>query len=525
MAPPHQQPAAVAAAEPKRPQQISIAFALSVVMSKPENMKINEYVRLFLQHVAKGRRENAISSVYRHLDRSSYWRSEYERLGDALKASEAEVVDLRREVEALKAKGTGEAARPSTSAVAKKRKKAVDEDVIPVPRDPKKAKRDASPVRRPGEVEIEKDFEFADVGEVGNILMRNLFQVHSALKSQHRAEPDILAHHLVRAASSLPHVVQATVEQLPKRFLTGTDLLKTNLTAAARVVAILMVGINRLNNVAGGAEVQGQVIYAFVQMFGTLLNNIELVAEAEAKKPPPTDADRYTKTPKGKPKAQPKNAGNMKDIPTLNNITILITSLLDQLDPKIEVHKSLFEGFAYKALEKIGGRLYSSVFGRPRGRSIDAEIAATRLEDDIEDTTDLDPETTQQQLDSKKARLEAPYLIHLLTRIMTAAPLHLNPKALDRFNKPKKVSKKDPKGALVLAAKDRLQKTLVNCVFGMEGVGEDDDLRQCLKLPSAVGAKKVEMPKVKEAEAEEWFKQEVWRLLGWDVLGREQVEG
>ncbi|KAH9829204.1 mitochondrial large ribosomal subunit YmL35 [Teratosphaeria destructans] len=525
MAPPHQRLAAVAAAEPRRPQPISIAFAFSVVRSKPANMKINDYVRLFLQHVAKGRRENAISSVYRHLDLSSYWRSQYERLGDALEASEAEVVDLRREVEALKSKGTGEVTRPGTGAGAKKRKKVVDEDVIPVPRDPKKAKRDASPARRPGGIEIEKDFEFADVGEVGNILMRHLFQVHLALKSHSRAEPDILAHHLVEAASSLPQVVRATVDQLPKRFLTSTDLLKTNLTAAARVVVTLMVGFNRLNSVAGGAEVQGQVIYAFVQMFGSFLNNIELVAEAEAGKPPPTDFERCAKTLKGKPKAPPKNAGNMNDTPTLNSITVFITSILDQLDPKIEVHSSLFEGFAYKALQKIGARLYISVFGRPRGRSIDAEIAATRLEDDIEDTTDVGPETIKQQVDSKKARLEAPYLIHLLTRIMTAAPSHLNPHGFERFSKPKKVSKKDPKGALVLAAKESLQNTLVNCVFGMEGVGEDGDLKQCLRLPSAMSAKKVEMPKVKEADSEEWFTQEVWRLIGWDVLGRKQVEG
>lgn len=51
-----------------------------------------EYIRLLRQHVAKGRRENAISSVYRHLDRSSFWRSEYERLKDALLAAEGESV-------------------------------------------------------------------------------------------------------------------------------------------------------------------------------------------------------------------------------------------------------------------------------------------------------------------------------------------------------------------------------------------------------------------------------------------------
>jgi hypothetical protein len=31
----------------------------------------------------------------------------------------------------------------------------------------------------------------------------------------------------------------------------------------------------------------------------------------------------------------------------------------------------------------------------------------------------------------------------------------------------------------------------------------------------------VTVPRVKEVEVGEWFQGEVWRLLGWEVLGRE----
>lgn len=123
-----------------------------------------EYIRLLRQHIAKGRRENAISSAHRHLDRSSYWRSEYERVKHALQIAEGEAVDLRMEVERLKVRA--ENAKPATTA-AKKRKKAGDEDIIPVPRDPKRAKREASPVRRAGDVDVGRDFDFLEVGEIG----------------------------------------------------------------------------------------------------------------------------------------------------------------------------------------------------------------------------------------------------------------------------------------------------------------------------------------------------------------------
>lgn len=88
---------------------------------------------------------------------------------DALRASEGESVDLRREVDALRTKL--ENAKPSTGAT-KKRKKALDEDVVPVPRSPKKAKRDASPARRgrAPDVDVERDFDFSDVGEIGECI-------------------------------------------------------------------------------------------------------------------------------------------------------------------------------------------------------------------------------------------------------------------------------------------------------------------------------------------------------------------
>lgn len=50
----------------------------------------------------------------------------------------------------------------------KKRKK-VDEDVVMVCRDPKKSKRDASPSRTAptAAVDVERDFDFSDVGKIG----------------------------------------------------------------------------------------------------------------------------------------------------------------------------------------------------------------------------------------------------------------------------------------------------------------------------------------------------------------------
>ncbi|KAK5113753.1 hypothetical protein LTR85_010770 [Meristemomyces frigidus] len=508
--------------QPKRPNDKAIAFAISIVLSKPEELSVREYIRLLCQHVAKGRRENAISSVYRHLDRSSFWRSEYERLKETLLAAEGESVDLRREIDTLKAKV--ENARPVSPT--KKRKK-VDENVVMVPRDPKKARRDASPRRALPDtnVDIERAFDFSDVGEIGNILMRRLFQVHAVLKSHHRTEASVLAHHLIRAASALPQVVHQVVEQSSKRTITGPDLLKSNLTAAGRAVASLIVGITRLGHLTDGTEVLGQVVYWYVKMYDTLLHTLEEASEGAAKAAAAHEiggiAEKKTASSKAKGKAQQPKAVNLKDNPMLITITCFLCGIIDLLDPKTEAHKALFEGFAYSTLNALGARLYTCVFGHSRAATLEDEIRRSNQPDDIEDVA-MPFTPSADELDVNKAKLEAPYLIHLLTRLMNAAPAHLGAIVSSKTGKTKAANNKGSmKGALAITAKDRLQRTLVNCMFGTQGIDEQDDpFLDCLKMP-VMGTQPLPMPKVKEVEVQDWFKEEVWRLLGWEILSKE----
>ena len=86
---------------------------------------------------------------------------------DALKAAEGENVDLKRQIDTLKA-------RPDKSipnSPQKKRKKP-DEDVILVPRSPKRLKQNASAARVSISVDgLTADFDFAEVGEVGKFLL------------------------------------------------------------------------------------------------------------------------------------------------------------------------------------------------------------------------------------------------------------------------------------------------------------------------------------------------------------------
>ncbi|KAI7544688.1 sure-like protein [Hortaea werneckii] len=503
-------------AQPKRPSERAIAFAISIVLSKPEGLDVKEYIRLLQQHIAQGSREQALSSVHRHLDRSSWWRGECERTKEALSAARDQTVDLQREVEVLK--GKLETARLSK---APKKRKKIDEDVVPVPREPKRARREASPPRSTQNpyVDPESDFSFSEIGETGNHLLRSLYQIHAAMRSHHKNDPNILAYHLVRAASTMPQVVTQTISECLNRPIAGLDLLKSNLRAANRAVVSLISGLNRLSNTADGAEVQGRVIYAYGRMFSELIEALGEASSREITKPLAGSEERPS-TSKGKKKSEHAKPANLKDRPTLNALTAFICGILDLLDPKVEAHGSLFEGLAYAVLNKLGSRLYTLIFGHARAPTLEAEIARANEPDEVEDPSQTSiPHRNEVEL--QQAKLEAPYLIHLLARLMNAAPAHLGAIISTKTGRPKQANNKGSmKGALALTAKDRLQRTLVHCMFGTEGVDDQSPLRDCLKMPAAPDTP-LPMPKVKEAEVQEWFKEEVWRLLGWEVLSKE----
>lgn len=300
----------------------------------------------------------------------------------------------------------------------------------------------------------------------------------------------------------------------------ATDMLlfKAVLNAADRAVKLLLDGLRRLPNSHGSAEVTGHVKYAYVQMYSSLLECLDAMATLDVNR---TEKEAYAATvgkkaspPKAKAKQQKQT--NIKDNAALNLVTKLLCSIVDGLDPKLDVHRSLYEGFAYVILKRLGVTLYLLVFGHSRGATIEDEIRTYNEVDEI-DEDDAEPNTKGQPL--KSAKLQAPYLIHLLSRIMIYAPAHLDAVVLTTKGSPRKAVKGSMKGALAIDARERLQRTLIRCMFGEEG-GEDDEFNDCLNMPALKGPQ-FPTPKVKEQEIQEWFKEEVWRLLGWETLSRE----
>lgn len=354
---------------------------------------------------------------------------------------------------------------------------------------------------------------------IGKTLLRNLFRMRAILKSHNKIEPDELAYHLVRASSTIPHTILDEIKLFISSESQDIKGLESVLLLARRAATSIFAAFNRLSHVSDDSGSESRAVYAIVQMFKDLLAGISQLSDVESRKMLAAEAAaRKSATDKSKGKSKTPRVLNIKENPTLSLYTTFLASIMDLLDSKNECNQALFEGFSFCVLESLGNRMYHSVFGHARGMNLEAEILQSHSPEDMADSEESPSPVQQEAL--KQVRLEAPYLITLLDRVMAAAPSYLGAATSAKTGKPKSAyNRASMKGALAVEAKDRLQRTLVKCMFGGSEGMSSDPFAECLKMP--VDKEPISMPKVKEVEVQEWFKEEMWRLLGWEILSKE----
>ncbi|OQO10302.1 hypothetical protein B0A48_04660 [Cryoendolithus antarcticus] len=503
------------------PSDRDVALAMAVVFNKPDDMTVRDYIALLRQHIAKGRRENTLSAAYRHLDRAAYWRAECERRDLALRASEAATMDGLREIEMLKAKN--EIMKAGTIVPAKRKR--VPADVVPIPRSPKRARRTHSPGRGSViDLEIKSDLDDQLLNGEGCELMGHLCMINTYLKSGINVQDEApsMTYYLVLALKAVPKPVRDSVTKHTNMEVEDLSALPSVLTAAGRVVSAVIIGLMKLSRVDGSHLLQSQVTHAFITMFDALLDNLHIISTAEITNT--TGDHSSTPAPSRKNKTKAHNRVNIADHVFLNCFTVFLTSILRHLDARHDCHHSLFEGLVFVMIKKLGNNLHAIVFGHPPA-TVEESIQTFVPADDTQSGITGAPVSDTNA--AAYAKLEAPYHLHLLKLALSMAPTFLSPApSTSKSAKAKYTSKLGSitKTNLTVLAKERLQRTLVNAVFGTEGVGpENDMLLEALRMP-VLGDARIPVPRVKETEVGEWFKEEVWRLLGWEVLGRE-VDG
>jgi len=429
------------------------------------------------------------------LDAVAFWQSECQRLNNEKNKLDSMIVNLRHENDALKASPK----TPSTSQIpnrnAKKGKSASEAAL-------RKAQGSiitaiANSQQTTGHAT--DPTQSLESLEHGGILAKGVYRLHKIMAEN---TPD--TQELSTVLSETSAALTAVFESASKALADGEgqevtpDVLQksfqsyvSNIRAAGRVYASVIRGFDVLDISGGGSRLRGPVVYHVTQCFQAVTTALNTTATSNILPEAPRTVSRNSRG------TVPSNTRDVasETLLVLEALKQLAVSMLNRLDPTKSAHDELFEGFMFILLRQIGQKLYLLTFEQVATGDVARDISAAPAE------------TKELQV----ATVAAPHLVDILKTALARAPKHLRPRSsgADRLSD---------------TARIKLQRTLVHCTFGKEGMMKEA-LADCLQPPPVMEvetrSRPVKKGKNNKQPDADWFANEVWGLLGWDILGQE----
>ena len=302
--------------------------------------------------------------------------------------------------------------------------------------------------------------------------MRHVHRVQSLCKGRMwNTDSNELAYNLVQAMQALGLII----ESLPRK-LHVADSASKCVVAVARSCICVFNGLKRMDSVDSTDSFASQVVQACVCFFDVLFTSLEEGAAMQVKSKRPD-----------------------QETPGLQALSQLGKGLVENLRGSANTcqsHANVLEGAVYHLLHRLGEAAHELLLDGSRNDNIEKEMQNLPLPDDRL----LDP---VRQTEMRGVLTSAPLLLDCLRKAVTG---------LDGM----------PSAG---AARLRLQRTLVDRIFGSETRGADAR-QDVLRLPEAFGGP----PKAVEAVGTEdmkdridSFESELWTLVGWDILGSEEM--
>ncbi|GAD95356.1 hypothetical protein NFIA_074750 [Paecilomyces variotii No. 5] len=516
------------------PFQSQLALALAIVKLKPANVDIKDHILKIREHIKPGNDPVRTSLPEKHLDSVAFWQQAYEKS----EASQSKLLDRIYELEqrnnALLLKlQPKEQEEKKPQGLGKRKSKA--NEVVSAPLKRAKTQITTSSVDTAG-------YKFAAYGDVGGgprhldgctaPFMRQLYALQSALNKKSACGS------IVIAAADLCKSAEDALRTVPCETSEPTGRTKTSiqthhpqpdaisvLSAVRFAYRVIYLALDKVSGANEGTRAAGQVIYHTVSLFECLLellrrnskSNVERasIKEASLKKQKTSAKSRPSK---GTAKEQGLLKENEDELATL--IYTLLCNMMSDLNPSGREHKPLLEGYLFVLLNRIGKVLCVFVFGDLQLMP-DLKTDTTKLPlpagltgTDIDDTT------------LKAMKEESRYLIRILERAMPLlVPLYGSSGSsraiIGKTRKETANNSQRHDVPLPLRAKKKLQNTLLSAVFGNDPLFKD-----CLKGPKLPGQAELDKLRARESISDkvvpDWFVQEVWALLGWDVLMKKE---
>lgn len=341
-------------------------------------------------------------------------------------------------------------------------------------------------------------------------LASTLVQMTSVIGQALRESKFILLPEPVKATTSIVNVTRGQVNKATKLQSKAIEDHEILLQIVYRTFFYILKGLDKLAIDAEGSQLQGQVIYDIVKFFRESLDiNATYDGLGQPKEAPKRNSARSKEAVPTKSYAPYPDDSRLR----IARLVVMIAASLnpDAAAPNNGAHRKIFEGFLYVLLERVRQVLRLFVFGN----------------NECEETTSGGSGNNEQDEKLETAKASAPSLIWILERTIILiernmqhskrpdvgtrgadAETTLPPKNNQLLTANVKVN-------VAEGAKRRLQHTLLKGFFG----GDDEDFIDALNEPKdPLLDLEREVAVVEEEDVTDWFKHEVERLVGWDVL-------
>ncbi|KAF3028003.1 hypothetical protein E8E15_004506 [Penicillium rubens] len=486
---------------PTKPQ---LALALAVVKRKPPGQSVKDYILQVRQFIKKTKELGQVVATDKFFDSVSFWQQAYERSEAAQSKLQDQVHELNQRNEdllaKLRVKGTtnGNGTLP-----ANKRKALVGKDANSSNMARKRIKLAKS---------MEKNIPLMDDDDSGEeedvlCLSRQLYTVQKALqrKANSSSEANSLAidavilcksaeQKLIQTIQSESEMTEQKPSQTEQPNIPDTDAVINGVTVAFHLTHK---ALHKMTGAENDMQYQGQVVYYLVCLFESTMTALTLHCTAISKQEPTSKNTKSNGGPKSATQLVEQNKRTKENrSPTQNEIASRLADLLCTMALSLNLTRTedqeVMEGFLFLVLNRMGKMLALHVFHDLR---LPMGICpGMSFPDGLEAMTD-------EGIMPNEAQLEAKYLVRLLDRMLNAGS-HQSP--------PEESATRQ----FVANAQDRLQKTLLRAVFGPG----DRLFREGLRRPHTPPPQVLDSQQIDQGKFSDWLTQELWRLVGWDVL-------
>ncbi|THW65246.1 Cullin-domain-containing protein [Aureobasidium pullulans] len=275
-----------------------------------------------------------------------------------------------------------------------------------------------------------------------------------------------LAYNLIQTMQAMENIIDPLANKKH-----SADSCKQTITAVARSCITVFHGLKRMESLDSNDGFPSHVVHACVCFFGILFTSIENAArlQVESKQP-----DRGTTI-----------------LQALSTLTNSLINILRGSSPNCPSHAEILEGATYDLLHRLGETTHELLMDGPRHDDIEHEMQSLPLPDDKR----LDP---GRQTVVRTMLTAAPFLLDCLRKALIGAQ-----------DQP-----------LAAFARLKLQRTLIDRIFGpgTRGPNASEDV---LRLPEVFGEPPMAAEPIKKEDIQtktDQFEEEIWALVGWDIL-------